>query len=78
MLVIGLIIRPIQIIFFLNDFKYRNMSKVRQSRNEFQGDDSSKKQTNKFDFTAMIPQVDMFSFVFWKKLKTPIRYFKII
>ena len=27
---------------------------------------SSKKRTNKFDFTTMIPQVDLFSFVFWK------------
>ena len=25
---------------------------------------------NEFDFTAMIPQVDLFSFAFWKKLKT--------
>ena len=25
---------------------------------------------NEFDFTAMIPQVDLFSFVFLKKLKT--------
>ena len=39
---------------------------------------SSKKQTKKFDFiTGMIPQVDLFSFVFWKILKTPKRHFKI-
>ena len=38
---------------------------------------SSKKRTNKFDFTTMIPQVDLFSFVFWKKLKTPKRHFEI-
>ena len=38
---------------------------------------SSKKQTNKFDFTTMIPQVDLFSFVFWRKLKTPKSYFEI-
>ena len=38
---------------------------------------SSKKQTNKFDFTAMIPEVDLFSFVFWRKLKTPKRYFEL-
>ena len=36
-----------------------------------------KKWTNKFDFTTMIPQVDLFSFGFWKKLKTPKRYFEI-
>ena len=38
---------------------------------------SSKKRTNKFDFTTMIPQVDLFSFVFWEKLKTPKRHFEI-
>ena len=32
---------------------------------------SSKKPRSKFDFTAVITQVDLFSFVFWKKLKTP-------
>ena len=37
----------------------------------FQADNSSKKGTNEFDFTIMIPQVDLFLFVFWKKLKTP-------
>ena len=30
-----------------------------------------------FDFTTMTPQVDLFSFVFWEKLKTPIRHFEI-
>ena len=38
---------------------------------------SSKKRTNKFDFTTMIPHVDLFSFVFWRKLKTPKRHFEI-
>ena len=32
--------------------------------------DSSKKRTKKFDLATMIPQVDLFSFVFWKNLKT--------
>ena len=41
----------------------------------FQADVSSKKRTNEFNFTTMIPQVDLFSFVFWKKLKTPKRHF---
>ena len=27
---------------------------------------SSKKRTKKFDLTAMVPQVKLFSFVFWK------------
>ena len=31
----------------------------------------------KFDFTTMIPQVDMFLFVSWEKLKTPKRHFEI-
>ena len=38
---------------------------------------SSKKQTNEFDFTTMIHQVDLFSFIIWKKLKTPKRHFEI-
>ena len=36
------------------------------------------KWTNEFYFTTMKPQVDLFSFVFWRKLKTPKRHFKII
>ena len=32
---------------------------------------------NGFDFTTMTPQVDLFSLVFWKKLKTPKIYFEI-
>ena len=32
---------------------------------------------NEFDFTNMIPQVDLFSFVFWKNLKTPKRHYEI-
>ena len=43
----------------------------------FQADVSSEKRTNEFNFTTMTPQVDLFSFVFWKKLKTPKRYFEI-
>ena len=38
---------------------------------------SSKKRTNEFDFTTMIPQFDLFLFVFWKKLKTPKGHFEI-
>ena len=38
---------------------------------------SSKKRMKQFDLTTMIPQVDLFSFVFWKKLKTPKRHFEI-
>ena len=36
------------------------------------------KETNEFDFTTMLPQVDLFSFGFWRKLKTPKRHFEII
>ena len=43
-----------------------------------QGDISSKNRTNGFYFTTMKPQFDLFSFVFWRKLKTPKRHFKII
>ena len=38
---------------------------------------SSKKRTNKFDFTTMIPQVDIFSFVFWRKSTIPKNHFEI-
>ena len=37
----------------------------------------SKKTTNKFNFTTMIPQVDLLLFVFWRKLKTLKRHFEI-
>ena len=39
---------------------------------------SSKKLTKEFDFTTMIPQVDLFSFVFLRKSKTPKSHFEII
>ena len=35
----------------------------------FQADVSSKKRTNEFNFTTMKPQVDLFSFVCWRKLR---------
>ena len=38
---------------------------------------SSKKRMKKFDLTTMIPQVDLFLFVFWKNLKTPKRHLEI-
>ena len=38
---------------------------------------SSKKWTKEFYFTTMIPQVDLFSFVFWRKYKTPKNHFEI-
>ena len=43
----------------------------------FQADDSSKIGMNKFNFTNMIPHVELFSFVFWKKWKTQKNHFKI-
>ena len=48
-------------------FKVKLESKL-SSREFFQ-------KTN--NFTTMIPHVDLFSFVFWKKLKTPKRRFEI-
>ena len=38
---------------------------------------SSKKWTKEFDFTTMRPQVDLFSFIFWRKSTTPKNHFKI-
>ena len=32
---------------------------------------SSKKRTKEFNFTTMIPQVDLFSFVFWRRNQRP-------
>ena len=53
-----------------------SLIKVRQSYN-----DSSwrffQKWMNKFDFTTMLPQVDLSSFVIWKKLTIPKRHFEI-
>ena len=51
--------------------------KVRKSRNDFfKLTFLPKKRANKFKFTTMIPQVDLFSFIFWKKLKTPKKTFR--
>ena len=49
----------------------------KKSKRFFQAGVSSKKRTNKFYFTTMKPQVDLFSFIFWRKLKTPKRHFEI-
>jgi hypothetical protein len=43
----------------------------------FQDKVSSKNQTNEFYFTTMKAKDDLFSFVFWKQLKTPKRLFEI-
>ena len=43
----------------------------------FQAYFSSKKRTNEFYFTTMKPQADLFSFVYWRKLKTPKRHIEI-
>ena len=64
-------------------FKHCNYRKVAStkgqliSKGRFGILNSPKKRTKKFDFTTMIPQVDLFSFVFWEKLKTPKRHFEI-
>ena len=61
------------IIYFASiAFYLLHQLKVKQSRNDFfKPTILPKKRTNKFDFTTIIPQVDLFSFVFWKKFKTP-------
>ena len=38
---------------------------------------SPKKRTKIFDFTTIIAQVNLFSFEFWEKLKTPKRHFEV-
>ena len=47
------------------------------SKANYQAVNFSKKRTNEFDFTTMIPEDNLFLFVFWKKLKTPKRHFQI-
>ena len=39
---------------------------------------SLKKRTKEFDFTTMIPQVDLFSFVFWRKSNTQKNHLEMI
>ena len=53
--------------------------KVRKSRNDFfKPKFLPKKRTNGFDFTTIYDTSgELFSFVFWKKFKTPKRRFKI-
>ena len=46
------------------------------SKQFFQVDVSSKKGMNEFYFTTMKYQVNLFSFIFWRKLKTPKRHFE--
>ena len=49
----------------------------RNSKLFFKDNVSSKKRMNEFNFTTKIPQVDLFSFVFWRKLMTQKSYFEI-
>ena len=44
----------------------------------FQAKVTSKNWMNEFNFTTMKTQVNLFSFVFWRKLKTPKIHFEII
>ena len=45
--------------------------KVRKSQNDFSSRHFLQKRTNEFYFTTIKPQVELFSFKFWRKLKTP-------
>ena len=52
--------------------------KVRQGRNDyFQAADSSRKRKNEIDFTTMIPQVDLFLFVFGRNRRHQKNHFEI-
>ena len=48
-----------------------------KSKRFFQAVVSSNKRKNEFYFATMKHQVDMFSFVFWRKLKKQKRHFEI-
>ena len=66
------------VLEFWSDFVCEMITKGQtKSKQFFQADVSSKKRTNKFYFTTMKPQVDLFLFIFWRKLKTPKRHFEI-
>ena len=70
------------VLFFLklqNCPSIKLYPKVRKSRNDFFMPKFPPKneRTNEFYFTTMKPQIDLFSFVFWRKLKTPKRHFEI-
>ena len=56
---------------------FSSVKDQKKSKQFFQANVSSKKQTNEFYFTTIKPQVDLFSFVFWRKLKTPKNRFEI-
>ena len=49
----------------------------KKSKQFFQAGNSSKKRTNEFYFITTKPQVNLSTFVFWRKLKTPKRLFEI-
>ena len=59
------------------NFTWQHTKGQKKSKLFFQDEVSSKKTTNKFYFTTVKPQVDLFSFIFWKKLKTPKIHFEI-
>ena len=62
----------------LNGFKSKEFYKGQLiSKGLFGILNSLKKRAKKIDFTTVIPQVDLFSFIFWKKLKTAKRHFEI-
>ena len=68
---------PLAMIFY-TPWSHKNIGKCQNmSKWSSQAKVSSKKQTNEFYFTTMKAQVDLFSFVFWRKLMTPKRHFEI-
>ena len=64
---------------FSSSFRKNNTAQCQDIQSlkvsEFQKD--QKNDRKKFNLTTMIPQVDLFSFVFWKNLQTPKRHFEI-
>ena len=55
----------------------RELKGQKKSKWFLQANISSKKRTTEFYFTTMKPHVDLFSFDFWRKLKSPKRHFEI-
>ena len=59
---------------FIKDFRvvYKRLVKVKdqtKSKLFFQANVSSKNRLNEFNFTTMIPQVDLFSFIFLEEIE---------
>ena len=67
----------LSLIVFTDWLFYEHMAKgQKKSKWFFQDDVSSKKWTNKFDFTTMVPQVDLFFVHFLEEIEDTKKTFR--